>query len=684
MSLATPLVRIRAQNSDTNELRTAAAVRSLTVEEAQKHRPVRLRGVATFYEENFFSRFIQDETAGIYLSSSGVPPIHLVPGQLVEVTGTTEAGEFAPIIVPQNIRVLGEQPLPVAKPVTDEQLASGVEDSQFVEISGVVRSVEQLQDISRLNMIKIASASGILTIYAAQMPGRTAEDLVDCTVRVRGVCSSKFNRRRQLFDVRIMVSRAQDLVVAKLPPEQPFAIPTRPVGSLLQFDPHGSYGHRVKILGTVTYFEAGHLMVLQSGDQGVEVQTRGTEPVNLGDQVEALGFVSHGDYTPILQDAVYRRVSDGANMTPVPLNPDKILRGTNDCELVEIKATLLDRDVRGTKKYLVLQEDGFIFNAYLNQLENHDPFSDLQNGSRLSVIGVCRIDPGEWLAGDEWRAKAFRLELRSIKDVSVLQSPSWWTLPRVLQIATGVSIVTLIAFGWVFVLRRQVAERTLQLEAQNKKRERAERQNLIEQERTRVAQDLHDELGATLTEVSMLGTLVRTPALPLTDRERYLEKLTAISRTVVSTLDEIVWAINPKYDTLESLASYYSLFAQRFLNLAGIRYRLEGTENFPSVALDSRLRHSAFLAFKEALNNAVRHSGATQVVISLEVVGKKLKVSVADDGRGFILSEHQTGCDGIVGMKQRMAKLGGQCEINSTPGKGTTVEFRLPLEEQPL
>lgn len=678
------LVRAQVQVSDTNELRTAAAVRSLTVEEAQQHRPVRLRGVATFYEENFFSRFIQDETAGIYLSGSGVPPIHLVPGQFVEVTGTTEAGEFAPIVVPQNIRILGEHSLPVAKPVTDEQLASGVEDSQFVEVSGVVRSVERLQDISRLNMIKIASASGILTIYAAQLPAMNAEELVDCTLRVRGVCSSKFNRRRQLFDVRIMVSRAEDLVVEKLPPEAPSAIPTRPVGSLLQFDPHGSYGHRVKILGTVTYFESGRLLVLQSSDQGVEVQTRGTEPVSLGDQVEALGFVSHGDYTPILQDSIYRRVSAGKSMTPVALNPDKILRGTNDCELVEIKATLLDRDVRGTRKYLVLQENGFIFNAYLNQLEDHDPFSDLQNGSRVSVIGVCRIDPGEWLAGEEWRAKAFRIELRSIKDVKVLQSPSWWTLPRVLQIATGVSIVTLIAFGWVFVLRRQVAERTLQLEAQNKKRERAERQNLIEQERTRVAQDLHDELGATLTEVSMLGTLARTPALPLADRERYLEKLTATSRAVVSTLDEIVWAINPKYDTVESLASYYSLFAQRFLNLAGIHYRLQGTESFPPIRLDSRLRHSAFLAFKEALNNAVRHSGATQVVISLEVVENKLKVSIADNGRGFVLSEYQTGCDGIVGMKQRMVKLGGHCEINSTPGKGTIVEFLLPLEEEPL
>jgi signal transduction histidine kinase len=479
-----------------------------------------------------------------------------------------------------------------------------------------------------------------------------------------------------------MVPRAENFIVMLPAPREPFAVAPRSVSSLLQFNPKDSYGHRVKIAATVTYFDPGRLLVLQAGDQGVEVQTRGVEPLALGDSVEALGFVSHGDYTPILQDAVYRKIAPGKPVLPVRLTPDKVLRGTNDCELIQISARLLDRAVSGTEKYLVLQENGFIFHAYLSQITNQDDFAQLENGSRVSVTGVCRIDPGEWLAGEEWRAKSFRVQLRSIEDVSVLQSPSWWTLPRVLQIAAAVGVVALVAVGWVVVLRRQVTERTLQLETQSKQRERAERQNLIEQERTRVAQDLHDELGATLTEVGMLGTLARTPELPMADRERYLEKLTNASRAVVSTLDEIVWAINPKYDSVASLASYYSLFAQRFLNLAGIACRLQVAETFPSAPLDSRLRHSAFLAFKEALNNAVRHSGATQVLIELAVIEKKLKVAVTDNGRGFVPADRPTGCDGITGMKERMSKLDGRCEIKSKRGVGTTVEFWLPLEEE--
>jgi signal transduction histidine kinase len=661
------------------ELRTAAAVRGLTVEEAQQHRQVRLRGVVTFYAENFFSRFIQDETAGIYLSDAGLPLMHLVPGQVVEVDGTTAPGEYAPIVVPQEIRVIGIAPLPAPKPVAYEQMASGIYDSQFVEITGTVRSIQQLQDSSQLYMLEIATGNGRLTVYAQQLPVARADNIVDCIVRVQGVCSTKFNHRRQLFAVRLMVPRVENLAVELPAPEEPFAVTARTIGSLLQFNPQESSGHRIKVAGTVTFFEAGRRLVLQDGNHGVEVQTQGRDTLALGDQVEALGFVSQGDYSPAMQDAIYRKISADQPLPPAPVTPDEILRGTNDCQLIQVTGTLLDRAVNGTEKYLVLQEDGFIFNAYLSQIENRDVFAGLENGSRVSVTGVCRIDPGEWLAGEDWRAKSFRIELRSIGDVLVVKSTSWWTLRRVLWIAAAASVVALAAFGWVWVLRRQIAERGRQLEIQIQERQSAERRGEVEQERTRMAQDLHDELGATLTEVSMLGTLARTPALAPADREHYLDKLTNASRAVVATLDEIVWAVNPKYDSVASLASYYSLFAQRFLNLAGIACRLQVAETFPAAPLDSRLRHGIFLAFKEALNNAVRHSGASQILIEMEVVENQLKIAVVDNGRGFNLADPMPGSDGLTNMNERVSKLGGRCEIKSQPVTGTTVEFWLPL-----
>ena len=662
------------------ELRTIAAVRDLTVEQASEHRRVRLQGVVTFYEENFFSRFLQDNTAGIYLSDAGLPLLHLLPGEFVEVTGFTEPGEYAPSVVPQSITVLGRTSFPEPKVVTYDQLASGMDDSQYVEITGIVRSVEQLQDASQLYLMELATGSGRLTVYARELPVVEVQNMVDSTVRIRGVCATKFNRQRQLFAVRLMVPRLEDLTIKLPAPQDPFAVPVWTIGSILQFNPRESYNHRIKVAGTVIYFEPGKTLFLQDGDHGVEVQTKERDPLTLGDRVEALGFVSQGDYTPAMQDSIYRRISSESPLPPAQLTPDQALMGTHDCQLVQLTGTLLDRAVAGTEKYLVVQNAGFIFHVNLNQSPEADPFASLQNGSRISVTGVCRIDPGEWLAGETWRAKSFRIELRSIKDVSVLAVPSGWTLRRVLWIVVVVSIAALAAFGWVGVLRRQVAERGRQLELQIRERQAAEHRGEIEQERTRVAQDLHDELGATLTELSMLGTLAKTPALPQEDRELYLSKLTNTSRNLVATLDEIVWAVNPKYDSVSSLVSYYSLFTQRFLNLAGITCRLKVAETFPPVPLDSRLRHGIFLAFKEALNNAVRHSGASRVLIEMDVVENELKIAVVDDGHGFDPAELTSGSDGLANMKERMSKVGGYCKISSEQGKGTTVEFSLPLK----
>ncbi len=640
---------------------------------------MQLRGVVTFFNEELFSRFIQDETAGIYLFDAGLP-VHFTPGQIVEVRGRTGPGEYAPIVVPESIELVGQGALPAARPVSFEQLASGQEDSQFVEITGIVRAAYREPGASYF-LAHLATGGGRLSVYAPQLPVTEPGQLVDATVRVRGVCSTQFNRQRQLFAIRLLVPRPEDVIVEIPAPADPYGIPLRALGSLLQFTPQENYGHRVRVQGIVTYYEPGRMLFLDDGEHGLEVQTREQMPLRPGDRVEALGFPARGEYTPVLQDATYRKIASGPAPSPVAITPDEALKGTFDCRLVRLCGNLLDRAQHGLERYLVLQEGDSIFHAWLKAQGDDDPFAHLKNGSRVQVHGICRIEPGEWRAGEEWRAKAFRLLLRSAADVTVLRAPPWWTLRKVLWMAGTLAVVAMGAFAWVAVLQRQVAERTRQLEKQIQERQRAERRQLIEQERTRVARDLHDELGAALTEVSMLSTLARTPSLPVEQRERYLEQLTQVARTLVSILDEIVWAVNPKYDSVASLASYYSLFAQRFLNLAGIACRLEVAESFPDAPLDARVRHSVFLAFREALNNAVRHSGATEVRLAMSAKDGWLQIRVRDNGRGFAAGEKSPASDGLAGMHQRLHQLGGQCRVQSEPGAGTTVEFWLPIQE---
>ena len=438
----------------------------------------------------------------------------------------------------------------------------------------------------------------------------------------------------------------------------------------------------MKVTGTVIYFEPGTAIFLQDGDHGVEIQTRDSVPLNIGDRVEVLGFVSQGDYTPLLQDAVYRKISSGAPLPPARRTTDEALKGDHDCRLIQVSARLIDRTQHGSEQFLILQESNFIFQASLKLTDGHDNFALLQNGSLVAVTGVCRIDPGEWHAGEDWRAKSFSLQMRTAADVELLESPSWWTLKKVLWIAGAMSFVTLAAFGWVAVLRRKVIERTRELEVQIQKRQFAERRREIEQERARVAHDLHDDLGSGLTEVNMLTTLVKSPTTSAAEKERYLGDLSETARRMVTSLDEIVWAVNPRNDTIASLASYFGSYAQRLLDLASVACGLDIAEDLPEHPLDPKFRQELFFAFKEALTNVVRHADATQVWLRISVRANQLIVEVADNGCGFDISGRQAGSDGIPNMSERLKSLGGQCEITSEPQKGTTVRFSAPLPGQ--
>jgi signal transduction histidine kinase/ligand-binding sensor domain-containing protein len=241
--------------------------------------------------------------------------------------------------------------------------------------------------------------------------------------------------------------------------------------------------------------------------------------------------------------------------------------------------------------------------------------------------------------------------------------------------------------------------------------ELAERQRDIERERARIARDIHDDLGAQLTRITMMSESARGD---LSDPERAaagLQKIYNTARELTRSMDEIVWAVSPRHDTLESLAAYLEKFAHDWLATAGIRCRLDLPLQFPEWHLTSEVRHDVFLAFKEALHNAVKHSGASEVLIRLTMKEKSFELAVEDNGRGFavgekmkavspapslapwsnnnkresgILSRYSTGRaasgNGLENMRRRLMVIGGSCEIQSASGAGTKVVFSVQLK----
>jgi signal transduction histidine kinase/ligand-binding sensor domain-containing protein len=223
-----------------------------------------------------------------------------------------------------------------------------------------------------------------------------------------------------------------------------------------------------------------------------------------------------------------------------------------------------------------------------------------------------------------------------------------------------------------------------------RKLERAERQRDIERERARIARDIHDELGAQLTIITMLS---ESASENLDKPHRTSDGILRIydtARELTRSMDEIVWAVNPRHDTLESLVNYLERFAQDLLVPAGIRCRFNLPVQFPDWSLTSEMRHNLFLAAKEALHNAVKHSGASETLIQLIVNDSSFELSVEDNGRGFspgaepgATAGRLASGNGLANMARRLEEIGGRYDIRSAPGKGTKVVFTLAITVAP-
>ena len=245
----------------------------------------------------------------------------------------------------------------------------------------------------------------------------------------------------------------------------------------------------------------------------------------------------------------------------------------------------------------------------------------------------------------------------------------WQTLS--FRVAAAIILVAGAAGGVWFDTRRRM----------RRKLEKLERQRAIENERARIAKDIHDDLGSTLTRITMLSDPVRGAGEETATTTGNLHQIHTTTRELTRSMDEIVWAINPQHDTLDSLMAYLESYAQDFLGTARVRCRFDVPLQFPVLPLTAEARHNLFLAFKEALHNVVKHSQATEVRIGAGLTPTEFTLMLEDNGCGFLLADagHKGFGNGLANMRRRLAKIGGRFEIEPVPAKGTKVTFIVKL-----
>ena len=650
-------------------LTSAAEVHRLKREEAQRSYPVAVRGVVTCVLPDHQGFTLQDASRGLYAVDLSTNRSHLPEiGSFVTIQGTTDPGLFAPVVNATMVMDLGAGHLPDPVRPTWDQLQNGSLDAQYVEVQGIITVVNT-------NGVTLLMNEGRVNVEL-RVPGMPTPALLpfeNALVRVRGCLFANWDyvtHEVKAGEVRIY---GATIAVDQPAPADLFATQQKTFGQLLLFDPQAGAFQRIKVAGQILAAQDA-TFYMTDGKSGLRFVV--TKPIELApsDLAEVVGFPDLSGASPLLREAVARKTGH-APLPPARLLPkDDLMHTWYDATRVQVRGTLVSVRDNPVETVLEIQNGLRTFVARLARAGSLA--ASLPTGCQLELTGVyCGLGGNKAVGQD---ITSFELLLNRPGDIRVLARPPWWTLERLLVIVGALACVLAVTVLWITQLHRTVEVRTVELGRQIQERQRIEQQRAMEQERARVAQDLHDELGSSLTEISMLAVRARAAAVTEERRGGYLEQIGGRARDIVTVLDEIVWAMNPRHDSMSSLVSYFCLYADRFLGLAGIAWQLETTDMAGDFAVDSRCRHQLFLAFKEALTNVVRHAQATEVTLRFGLAAGEVLLSIADNGRGFPAGERTETMDGVANMRARVEKLGGRFELTSPPDGGTTLRFQVP------
>ena len=639
-------------------------VQTLPLAEANRRLPVRVCGVVTAANHGDRWCSLQDDTRGIFVGYPTLTNPFPASGERWEVVGRTAPGNFAPIIVAEQMRRLGQGLMPEPARPGWSELANGSLDVQWVEFHGVVSGVQS-------NRLTLVMPEGPLEV---QMENYFEADLKAyrrAVIGIRGILFAVWNADTREVRFGHLLMRNARVSVDVEPPDDPFNAPTRSARDLLRFDAQAAAFRPVRVRARVLYTEGQEVFAMDA-DCGLRVLTADPPSLQPGDGFEAVGYPEIGGPSPRLRYALVRKIGTAGLPSARVLRGDDLARAGLDTTLVRIEGKLTEVHWEQHAPVLEMQSAGQLFFA---RVKSASPQWSLRPGSQLQLTGVyAQTGPTRRLAG---QANGFEVLLNSAADIRVLSQPSWWTLGRLATVVGLLLVILLLAVAWITQLRHQVEQRTAQLQRETRQRESAERQRVIEAERSRIARDLHDDLGSSLTEI---GVLASTGQRQLGDAGQapLFRNIAARARGLIAALDVIVWAVDPDDNSLQSLADYLSGFAGDFLLHSGVACRFKVPVTFPPVTLDGQVRHGLLLAVKESLNNLVRHAAATQVEVGMGLVEGVLEIVIRDNGKGFNVS---AGAErhGLKNLPARLAKLGGSSQVHSVPGQGTTVTIRLPL-----